>query len=97
MTIRDILYSAEQNAQQSRTNEGELRTWAYEAAEEAERRYQMDDSEGCDEQYDLYDEYIADAHKFQAIAEAWEEAVEAIGKLKDALEALGKDITIEWA
>lgn len=97
MTMNEMLYWAEQSARQSRADEDELRGWADEAAEEAERRYQMDDGEGCDEQYELYDEYIADAHKFEAVAEAWEEAVEAIKKLNEALEALGRDVKIEWA
>jgi hypothetical protein len=97
MTMTEMLNAMTQERDIARANAEELRDAANEAAEEAERLYQMGDGEGCDEQDDLCLEYLKDAHEYEGCEEAWDNAIEALKKLQDAMDELGRDITIEWA
>lgn len=97
MTLKQMREAFEAERNNARANAEELRGAADEAAEEAERRYQMGDGEGCDEQDDLCIEYLDDAREWEGREEAWENAIEALKKLEDAMDELWKEVTIEWA
>lgn len=97
MTMRDMLNAMTQERDNARANAEELRDAANEAAEEAERRYQMGDGEGCDEQDDLCLEYLKDAHEWEGREEAWDNAIDALKRLEGAMDELSRDVTIEWA
>lgn len=97
MTLKQMREAFEAERNNARTSAEELRDAANEAAEEAERRYQMGDGEGCDEQDDLCIEYLDDAREWEGREEAWENAIEALKKLEDAMDELWKEVTIEWA
>lgn len=97
MTMTEMLNAMTQERDNARANAEELRDAANEAAEEAERRYQMGDGEGCDEQDDLCLEYLKDAREWDGREEVWDNAIEALKRLQDAMDELSRDITIEWA
>lgn len=97
MTMSEMLNAMIQERDNARANAEELRDAANEAAEEAERFYQMGDGESSDEQDDLCLEYLKDAHEWDGREEAWENAIEALKQLQDAMDELWRDITIEWA
>lgn len=97
MTLQQMREAFEAERNNARASAEELRDAANEAAEEAERRYQMGDGEGCDEQDDLCLEYLKDAHEWEGREEAWENAIDALKRLEGAMDELWRELTIEWA